>query len=75
MHGRGILHQDLKPANVMLCLNGVAKLTDYGLAAFSRKIRWRVGPRARARGCGLVSSRPAANGGWRRRRCDWSTAA
>jgi len=29
--------QDFKPANLMLCLNGLVKITDFGLAAFSRK--------------------------------------
>ena len=29
--------QDFKPANLMMCLNGVVKITDFGLAAFSSK--------------------------------------
>ena len=29
--------QDFKPANLMLCLNGLVKITGFGLAAFSRK--------------------------------------
>ena len=39
MHERGIIHQDLKPANIMLCLNGLVKITDFGLAGFSRVIK------------------------------------
>ena len=35
IHGRGILHCDLKPANVLLGQEGQVRLTDFGQAALS----------------------------------------
>ena len=31
-HDQGLIHQDVKPANVMMTLGGTAKVTDFGLA-------------------------------------------
>ncbi|HEY5336168.1 MAG TPA: protein kinase [Mycobacteriales bacterium] len=32
MHGRGVIHRDVKPANILFARDGGAKLTDFGIA-------------------------------------------
>src|SRR5207247_1116290 len=36
-HGQGVLHRDVKPANILLEESGRARLTDFGLARLDRK--------------------------------------
>ncbi len=35
-HDKGIIHRDVKPQNIMLIQNGNIKVTDFGIARFSR---------------------------------------
>jgi hypothetical protein len=37
-HGRGVVHRDLKPGNVILGEDGTVKLTDFGIAAVTSEI-------------------------------------
>ena len=34
-HSRGIIHQDIKPQNVLVLRDGTAKVTDFGIASFA----------------------------------------
>lgn len=41
-HSRGVIHQDIKPQNVIILRDGSAKLTDFGIASFATTQETRV---------------------------------
>jgi serine/threonine protein kinase len=52
-HGQGVIHQDVKPANVLMMPDGTAKITDFGLS----KARVAAGePIRTAAGLGALAS-------------------
>lgn len=45
-HSRGIIHQDVKPQNVIILRDGTAKLMDFGIASFAAAQETRVAQEA-----------------------------
>lgn len=41
-HSRGVIHQDIKPQNVLITNEGQAKVTDFGIASFAANQETRI---------------------------------
>lgn len=44
LHAMGVVHRDVKPANILITRNGRVKLTDFGIAVSARGPRSEPGP-------------------------------
>jgi serine/threonine protein kinase len=42
-HGRGVIHRDVKPGNIMIAADGTVKLTDFGIARTTHESLTRCG--------------------------------
>ena len=59
MHDNGIAHRDLKPENVLLCENGICKITDFGISSWGYNDPGDINSGIKMC-CGMIGSPPYA---------------
>lgn len=62
LHGRGVVHRDISPSNVLLSRDGAVKVADFGIAAAARSLL--AGGGGMAGKAGYLAPEVARGGSW-----------
>ena len=60
-HSHGVIHRDVKPANIMVSTTGEVKITDFGVRSRSRRMAWSSAPRSTSPPSRRKANRPRRN--------------
>ena len=56
LHSEGVIHRDIKPQNILLTADGIAKIADFGAAVFMDEGEGKVAYAGTPGMCGLCVS-------------------